>query len=131
VLGLFIYTPMEGLPGAPPASTPVSPAAQHLLFSAAVLLWCALGLFLATPSLPWLYINASRDPARPMAYTATAYSVSFCTFSGVDNICQTVTLQNVQDALFSSGGSNFPRSTDAPAAAIVASATAIAVCGEL
>jgi hypothetical protein len=129
VLGLFVYSPMEGLPGSPPASTPVSPAALHILFAAAVLLWFATGLFLAVPSVPWMYLSQSTDPNSPFAtvFTAfTAYSCSYRNSPGSVNFFFCTSTQ-LQDAL--ENPNIIPRSGTAPAAAIAATASALAVCG--
>jgi hypothetical protein len=139
VLTLFIYTPMECLPGSPPASTPVSFAALHILFAAAVLLWFATGLFLAAPSVPWILVpTPSSIPSDPSVFTANAFTVSVCRYEDFANVpdlnnnilfCSGIPLL---DALAGQTQFPFPSLPSAgatPAAAIATAAFSITVCG--
>jgi hypothetical protein len=81
VLGLLLYTRVEGLQGAPPASSAAPPAALHLLLAAAVLQWSALGLLVACPSLPWLFYQPRDvDPAQPVAFAVTGFGGLYCMY---------------------------------------------------
>lgn len=133
LLGLLVYSPLEGLQGEPPASTSVTPAALHILFVAAVLLWTAAGLALATPTVPWLYLTGFGDPNNPSAVAFTAFSIEFCNYVVRGGALDATALSCAASPL-AYGGENlfFVRDVNnlPPAYAdIAANAVSIAVCG--
>jgi hypothetical protein len=133
LLGLLVYSPLEGLQGAPPASTSVAPAALHVLYCAAVLLWAAAGLALATPTVPWLYLAGPSSPTSPSAVAFTAFSILVCGYVVRGGALDASALSCSSSALAYGGAgvlNGGDVSTLPPAyTAIAASAATIAACG--
>lgn len=116
ILALFIYSPMEKLTGKPHATPIVSPRALHALFCASSLLWFSLGLFLATPDVPWVFVPNffGGPPGQPTtsAFVLTMFHLFQCstTSDGVfarPLACQSVPLSQAQ-TLFSGGSAQLP-----------------------
>jgi hypothetical protein len=113
ILALFIYSPMEKLSSKPHAAPIVSPWALHALFCASSLLWFSLGLFLATPDVPWVFVPSGGPPGQPVtnAFVLTMFHFFFCA-SALDSFarplaCQSVPLTQAQ-TLFGGGSAQLP-----------------------
>ena len=117
---------MEKLSGKPHTSPIVSPWALHALFSTASLLWFSLGLFLATPDVPWVFVPVDGQPPT-LAAVLTMFRINYCftSFGGITSplLCQSVPLAQAQSLFFGTQPPNIPGLTNSinSAASIAAS----------